>query len=47
MCVIHFAPETPPYLASKGKYHKAQEVLVLLRGAADEAEKEMTQVAYT
>ncbi|KAF6213048.1 hypothetical protein GE061_010762 [Apolygus lucorum] len=44
MFVIHFAPETPPYLASKGQYHKAQEVLVLLRGNADEAEKEMTQV---
>lgn len=44
MFVIHFVPETPPYLASKGKYHKAQEVLMFLRGDADEAEKEMTEV---
>ncbi|BES92757.1 Sugar (and other) transporter [Nesidiocoris tenuis] len=44
MFIIYFLPESPPYLASKGKYHKAQDVLTFLRGSADEAEKEMTQV---
>lgn len=42
--IIYFLPETPPWLASKGRNKKAGEALVRLRKTKEAAEKELKQL---
>ncbi|XP_066905316.1 facilitated trehalose transporter Tret1 isoform X1 [Halyomorpha halys] len=45
--IIYFLPETPPWLASKAKFSRASDTLLLLRGSKEAAEAEMRQILHS